>query len=358
MTLKLSENIRGLRKERGLTQEQLAEAMGVSVAAVSKWETGASSPDLLLLVSLAEFFETSVDALLGYACPEGGLERAIEELRELTHAKRYDEGMARAETLAVKYPNSFRLIHSAACLYNAAGYERRDARIIRRAIELYRRACALVEQNGNPRVSAVSLQNEIALLEVELGEYEQAIEHLKANNAGGNNDDRIGFIYAVHLRDADKALPYLSDTLMENVFSLYRMVVGFANAFSLKGRSAESLEILRWLYGLLEGLTTSRVGPLDKYQSTVLLLCAEVCAEMQRPEAAREYLAQALARAKRFDAVPSYRMTDLRFFHGDPGRTVYDNIGLTAVQALHNGLLQDSEGNAALLRVWEELTAE
>lgn len=40
MMLKISENINNLRKENNMTQEQLAEALGVSVAAVSKWERG------------------------------------------------------------------------------------------------------------------------------------------------------------------------------------------------------------------------------------------------------------------------------------------------------------------------------
>lgn len=40
----IGENIRNLRKEKGITQEQLSEVMGVSIAAVSKWETGQCAP--------------------------------------------------------------------------------------------------------------------------------------------------------------------------------------------------------------------------------------------------------------------------------------------------------------------------
>ena len=64
MTVHFSENLRELRKAHKLTQEQLAEAMGVTVGAVSKWESGASTPDIALIMDLAEFFETSVDVLL------------------------------------------------------------------------------------------------------------------------------------------------------------------------------------------------------------------------------------------------------------------------------------------------------
>lgn len=46
---KLSENIKTLSRERNLRQEQLAEAMGVSTASVSKWETGQCAPELTVL---------------------------------------------------------------------------------------------------------------------------------------------------------------------------------------------------------------------------------------------------------------------------------------------------------------------
>lgn len=53
------------RKAKGFTQEQLAEKMGVSPQAVSKWETGASYPDITLLSDLATVLDTSIDELLG-----------------------------------------------------------------------------------------------------------------------------------------------------------------------------------------------------------------------------------------------------------------------------------------------------
>ena len=64
--LKVGENILHKRKERGITQEELAEFMMVTKASVSKWETGQSYPDILLLPKLATFFNISVDELIGY----------------------------------------------------------------------------------------------------------------------------------------------------------------------------------------------------------------------------------------------------------------------------------------------------
>ena len=70
MKLSLSENIRSFRKQRKMTQEKLAEALGVTVGAVYKWESGQSQPELNLLVEMADFFDISVDALLGYRIKE------------------------------------------------------------------------------------------------------------------------------------------------------------------------------------------------------------------------------------------------------------------------------------------------
>lgn len=55
------------RKEKGITQEQLANYIGVSKASVSKWESGLSYPDIVLLPELATYFNISVDELLGYS---------------------------------------------------------------------------------------------------------------------------------------------------------------------------------------------------------------------------------------------------------------------------------------------------
>ena len=54
-----------LRKERNLTQEELAAELGVTAAAVSKWENGYTLPDILMLCALADYFQVTTDELLG-----------------------------------------------------------------------------------------------------------------------------------------------------------------------------------------------------------------------------------------------------------------------------------------------------
>ena len=62
--ISIAKNIAYLRKSKGITQEQLAQAVNVSFQAVSKWENGISIPDTLVLMRIADLFNVSVDYLL------------------------------------------------------------------------------------------------------------------------------------------------------------------------------------------------------------------------------------------------------------------------------------------------------
>ena len=61
----LNENIKNLRKAKGISQEELAVRLNVVRQTVSKWERGISVPDSGMLISLAEELDTSVSVLLG-----------------------------------------------------------------------------------------------------------------------------------------------------------------------------------------------------------------------------------------------------------------------------------------------------
>lgn len=62
--MKFQEKLVSLRKGKGMSQEQLAEKLGVSRQAISRWESGESTPDMLNLLGLCECFQVSSDYLL------------------------------------------------------------------------------------------------------------------------------------------------------------------------------------------------------------------------------------------------------------------------------------------------------
>ncbi len=116
MTIYLGENIKRLRREKELTQETLAEFLGVTFQSISNWERGESFPDITMLPEIAGFFKVSLDELLGVnrAADEKYIEIKIQEYDNLTD---HNLMQAIAEELIEKYPNDFRVqIRHLACL--------------------------------------------------------------------------------------------------------------------------------------------------------------------------------------------------------------------------------------------------
>ncbi|MBR5562246.1 MAG: helix-turn-helix domain-containing protein [Clostridia bacterium] len=80
MTIYFGENLKKLRKSKGLTQEDLADFLGMSFQAISKWERNETYPDITILPTIASFFGVTVDSLLGTDMIEK--EKRINEYRE------------------------------------------------------------------------------------------------------------------------------------------------------------------------------------------------------------------------------------------------------------------------------------
>jgi len=96
MDLKTANRLQQLRKENGYSQDALAEKLGLSRQAISKWERGESSPDTDNLIALAELYHMTLDQLLGGAAPAcsppgrccGAAGRAAENEREAPRPSR------------------------------------------------------------------------------------------------------------------------------------------------------------------------------------------------------------------------------------------------------------------------------
>lgn len=116
MTIYLAENIKRLRKERELTQETLAEFLGVTFQSVSNWERGESFPDITMLPEIAGFFRVSVDELLGVNKAEDEKE-ITEKLKEYDNLTDHKLMLEIVNELKKKHPNDFRvLIRQLQCL--------------------------------------------------------------------------------------------------------------------------------------------------------------------------------------------------------------------------------------------------
>lgn len=114
--IKLGEKIKELRKQKGISQEVLANHLGVSFQAVSKWETEATMPDVILIPAIASFFGVSTDELFDFNIYE--IERKVEKIVD-EHRKYLDTDIAKSEQILreglKKYPGNDTLLN---CLIN------------------------------------------------------------------------------------------------------------------------------------------------------------------------------------------------------------------------------------------------
>lgn len=112
MELNIGTNIKRLRISKGLTQEQLADLLCVSHAAVSKWELKITYPDITLLFPLAQIFGVSIDHLVGYDEEKANAEIAniISEYHSLGVIGDFEKQRELIKTARIKYPHDYRIM--------------------------------------------------------------------------------------------------------------------------------------------------------------------------------------------------------------------------------------------------------
>lgn len=117
--LNLSDNIIRLRHEKKLTQEELADFMGVTKASVSKWEKGINTPDLLLLPRLAAYFDVTVDELIGYEAQLSSeqIRRQYAELSKDFAVLPFADVLEKVRALAHKYYACYPFLLQLSILY-------------------------------------------------------------------------------------------------------------------------------------------------------------------------------------------------------------------------------------------------
>jgi len=154
MSVYIGENIKKLRKERELTQEVLANFLGVSYQSVSKWERGDSYPDITLLPEIAGFFKVSVDELLGVnkAEEEAEIIKELEAYDNIRDKKLKQEIISR---LKEKFPNDFRiLLRYMSCLVH---FEENTPENVAKIIAIYEN----IKQNCNNDKIRISAKRHI-----------------------------------------------------------------------------------------------------------------------------------------------------------------------------------------------------
>ena len=130
MQLELGQKIRELRRRDGRTQETLADALGVTSQAISRWEANGGYPDMETIPAIANYFGVSIDELFGYENDRSkkvnALAEKINEMNRLNNGVdvNIDECIAVAREALIEFPGNDKItLALASVLYNA-GYAR------------------------------------------------------------------------------------------------------------------------------------------------------------------------------------------------------------------------------------------
>lgn len=110
--MKVGNLIRKYRKDKNLTQEEMAKRLGVTAPAVSKWENGYSLPDISLLSPIARLLDISIDTLLSHEKELSDVEanQLVEEANKKLKTEPFDEVFQWMKQCIVEYPNCNYLI--------------------------------------------------------------------------------------------------------------------------------------------------------------------------------------------------------------------------------------------------------
>ncbi|MBQ6806306.1 MAG: helix-turn-helix transcriptional regulator [Lachnospiraceae bacterium] len=118
-SIHFADNISSLRKKKKITQEELAEFVGVTKASVSKRETGQSLPDVVLLPQLAAYFDVTIDELLGYEpwLSKEQIQKIYHELATEFATEEFENVMDKSRKLVKKYYSCYEFLSQIVCLW-------------------------------------------------------------------------------------------------------------------------------------------------------------------------------------------------------------------------------------------------
>ena len=279
--LRFSENITRLRREKKITQEELALFIGVTKASVSKWETGATIPDIMILPQLAAFFDVSIDELLGY---EPQLSR--EQIKYYYHKlakdfaeKPFDEVMRESEELTRKYYSCYPFLQQMVILWINHGAMAPDEKQKEAIHEKITGLCERILENCKDMGVCNNTIALKCLVDLQSGHADKVIELLEEEKMNVNRIEDKGTLLTLAYMAAGEPDKAEKAAQIGMYRSLLDLIAFGENLITLKG---DDLAYLKEIIGRLDavihtfvvtGLNPNTVAVYDYHVAT--LLCSK-----------------------------------------------------------------------------------
>ncbi|MCL2776116.1 MAG: helix-turn-helix domain-containing protein [Oscillospiraceae bacterium] len=201
--MNIGETIKKLRKQKDMTQEQLAEYLNISTQAVSKWETNLTLPDITLVPMLANIFDISADVLLGIdiTLKKERIEKIEKEALNYLFKSQYEEAKKILRGALKEYPNSYRLmVNLALTLRNIAWNTKAETDKKALNEEIISLCERILAECTDDKVRNVAIQY-LCYTYCDIGENEKAMDLVNKLPGNGVNSD---YLLGVILKGTEK----------------------------------------------------------------------------------------------------------------------------------------------------------
>lgn len=342
MNLKLSDNIKKYRSEMGLTQKDLADVIGVTVGAVSKWENGSNVPDILTMMDLANLFNISMDQLVGYDMSSKNLEDMCQRIDELSYAHKDEEAVKEAKEAMSRYPHNFKVLHTCAEMYYRKALMSHDAADAGTAIGIYHSALNCLSQNRDPEINEFTIKYMIAHM-YSIFDSDRALKMLREINFEGNLSNEIALML-LELGKTTEAFENFSLALLRNYLEQEVIYLNTAWAIFRTGRKSDYQKAIELIDVLLASLKAhsyvDRITVTDKCKLFPMMYKACLLSCLGKDKEMKACVQEARRLAELVDKEnPPLEVRDFfKFYFTTMHVPVYDMVGELAVSGVEADL--------------------
>lgn len=309
-------NIYTLRKEKNVTQSQLAESIGVSVQAVSKWENGQCAPDVSMFPVIAEYFGVSIDRIFGYH-----MNSYADEVQKII--KDADDSMDTFKEIEIvseglkKYPNSpelkVYLAFSLSMINRMSNDENERNEAVKKAIKL----CTEVVDTCGDRKQIDGALHMLMRIYNETGNYDKAEEAISKLSADSYESRIIGTVDMLGVKKC------FEEQLQFGEYSLWKLYWTMSHVFERMRRTLEETDqherALAYYEATEKLLSVFDSGCADFYATYKICACqdkAKLYMKIGDKERCLEELRRFLTLAQQVKAVS--KSSDLRITARNP----------------------------------------
>ncbi len=273
----ISSNIKSFRKDRGFTQEELADLLNVTPQAVSKWESGSGLPDTSMLIPLAQILRVSTDALLGYDSLSEN-EEVVNRVREtVSSMKSSDEGRAEKALRISEYlstettlnPGCFEIIKDYAeevanlSMYADPVLENYFPDDKERLEKIYKDAIkkgAYLIGHCNDKVLIEKTHFAVAWIYIHMKDFDNARAHI--NVLPSISTGRIAEKISMELTFFESGFGKMKDDIADCSVMLFELIASFLNTIAQDygwcGDKDEALKVIEWCEGIVKAYASRK----------------------------------------------------------------------------------------------------